>query len=295
MMMVDEKTLVDRIAGSMALLGGLVPALMTFRNVQDHLGYDVVSAAVVAIVVEGIGFVTITTSLDALRAYQDAQEKSTASWMAAPNPSKAPLMISLIGVVIYLIVVVSVNAILDDGDIWAKISQGLMASFGLLGGLTVAIRNQLEKQAWAIAQTEAAQKEREQQATARADRERQALQQQQAEREKMRLEHEHQENLARIAEDARVKVAKAEAKKAGKLAESFSNSAESFQKVAGAGQKVPETFGKWHDWRKLPESEKKVIATLETPEKVSELYGVPLKTSGNWLANAKKLYSVEEQ
>lgn len=295
MMMIDEKTFVDRLAGGMALVGGFVPALMTFRNVQDHLNYDVVSAAVVAIVVEGIGFVTITTALDALRAYQDAQEKSTASWMAAPNPSKAPLMISLVGVVVYLIVVVTVNAILDDGDIWAKISQGLMASFGLLGGLTLAIRNQLDKQARAVAQANADQKAREQQASERADRDRQALQQQQAEREKMRMEYEHQEKLAKIAEDGRAKVAKAEAKKAEKLAESFPNSPESFQKVARDGQKVSETFGKWHDWRKLPEREKKVIATLESPEKVSELYGVPLKTSGNWLANAKKLYPMEEQ
>ncbi len=280
-MVINEKTLVDRLAGSMALLGGFVPALMTFRNVQEHLGYGMVEAIVIAAVVEGIGFVTITTALDAWRAYQDSEDRIATTDSSRSNSASIPLVVSLIGVIVYLLVVISINAILDDGNIWQKIPQGMMSMFGMLGGLTVAVRNQMDKHAQAVAQEAAAQKAREQQALddARAEKYRQTAREEERERAKMKLEHEA--NMAKIAEDARVKIAKFEAKKVEKVSETFSTSRKSFQKV-------PETFGKWKDWRKLPESEKKVIATLESVEEVSEKYGVTLKTAGNWLTSAKR-------
>lgn len=268
-------TIVDFVAGTMPWAGGLVPAVMTFRNVQKNLPqFHALEAGLIGVVVEGIGFVTITTTLDIWEQHQE--EIKAALRTNQPKPGlPAQFWVSLGGVLVYLVVVVSVNAILDDGDAVQKVTMGLMSSFGLLGGLMVALRNQLSKSRMAVLEDKAQQDEEAKAEQARTY----ELEQEQIEFERKiveeRLRMEHEIKLKKLEEKSR--------KDAGKVSETS-------EKVSMPAVKVPETFGKWHDWRKLPESEKKVIATLENFEQVSELYGVPAKTGGNWLANAKKLY-----
>ena len=276
-----ELTFVDRIAMAMPWAGGLVPATMTYHNARTVLGFQTWEAVLIGFVVEAIGFVTITTALDLWEQMQD----EIAAWRSAAGIS-GMFRVALAGVLVYLVVVVAINAILDEGDIWHKITKGLMATFGLLGGLMVALRNQLGKRRAEMRAEEARTRQATAQEVERQREEQQRLVAYQAERERQEREFEQKMKAEKARQDHEFRLQKL-AEKARKDAEKVS---ESFEKVSETAEKVPETFGKWKDWRKVPESEKKVIATLESSEKVSELYGTPEKTSANWLKNAQELY-----
>jgi hypothetical protein len=280
---------VDLVAGTMPWAGGLVPAVMTFRNVQKNLPqFGLVEAGLIGVVVEGIGFVTITTTLDIWEAHQE--DIKAALRNQEPKPGMpAQFWVSLGGAVVYLVVVVSVNAILDDGNITQKVTMGLMSSFGLLGGLMVALRNQLTKKRQAIAQAVAETFEAQKEQKRLDEEERERVWNLQIEREQQQLDFEQRIQEEKLRMDQQIKLKKLE-EKSRKLSESSKKLEESYPKVSEPAAKVPETFGKWHDWRKLPESEKKVVSTFESAEQVCETYGVPPKTGGNWLMNAKKLY-----
>lgn len=266
---------------AMPWAGGLVPATMTYHNARTVLGFQTWEAVLIGFVVEAIGFVTITTALDLWEQMQD----EIAAWRSAAGIS-GMFRVALAGVLVYLVVVVAINAILDEGDIWHKITKGLMATFGLLGGLMVALRNQLGKRRAEMRAEEARTRQATDQEVERQREEQQRLVAYQAERERQEREFEQKMKAEKARQDHEFRLQKL-AEKARKDAEKVS---ESFEKVSETAEKVPETFGKWRDWRKVPESEKKVIATLESSEKVSELYGTPEKTSANWLKNAQELY-----
>ena len=129
---------VDLIAGVMPWGGSLVPATITFNNVQKNLGMTFGEALIIGAVVEGMGFVTVTTALDLYELSQaergeDTTRRGVSFWVAVG------------GVVCYILVVELVNAVLGDGEPWQKVTMGLLSVFGLLGGLMVALRNQLSK------------------------------------------------------------------------------------------------------------------------------------------------------
>lgn len=250
-------TFVDRLAFYLPALGGLVPATMTYENARRVLGYEVWQAGLLGLVVEALGFVTVATALDLWEMGQDEGGSVSGQFWVAVAGSLA-----------YLVVVVSINSILDGGGTWEKATKGLMASFGLLGGLMLALRNQMTKRRAALAEARARAKQEEAEAQAR----------------RVEIEHEEREFERRLREE---RLRQNHEIKLQKLAQ---KAGESFGKVSEPAVKVPETFGKWKDWRKLPESEKKVVAGLESAEQVSELYGVPLKTGGNWLKNAQREY-----
>lgn len=202
-------TIVDRIALAMPWAGGLVPASMTYHNARVVLGFEVWQAILVGIVVEAIGFVVIATALDLWEQMQDEASARMQSWTAPVASSlRGQLAVALAGVVVYLVVVVAINAILDNGDGWHKLTKGLMASFGLLGGLMVALRNQLGKRRAALALAQVKQEQVSTEAQA------QQLAREQAERdhawamEQERLRLEHEARMRKIEEDSRLKIAK---------------------------------------------------------------------------------------
>lgn len=237
-------TFVDRVAMIMPWAGGLIPALMTFRNAQTNLGYGLFEAALIGLVVEGIGFVTITTALDLWEIYQAEKAESSKNWGVSTPTVSGQYWVAVVGVLVYLFVVIAINAILDDGDIWHKLTLALMSSFGLLGGLMVALRNQMGKRLQAMAEAESRRLEQEDQErlrllnehnremNAKAEREREEREHaRRMEEERLRLEHD--ERLRKIEEESRRKIAKIEA--------------DGVRKVAGnspdGGGKLPEDAG----------------------------------------------------
>lgn len=254
--------IVDIVAGATPWAGSLVPATITYQSVRTNLGFDVPEALIIGLVVEGLGFVTVTTAIDLWEQRQeelvDGQARPVASFWIAVG-----------GVVVYILVVELVNAVLGDGDIGQKVTMGLLSTFGLLGGLMVALRNQLGKRRAALADA------RDQEATERAK-----AVELQAEIEREEREHEWKikEEKLRLAHELKVKKLELS---------SHENVPVTFQKVAKGSEMFPETFGKWSDWRKVPESVRKDISKLQSPEEVSEMYGVSIKTGKNWWNKAK--------
>jgi hypothetical protein len=84
--------------------------------------------------VEVIGFVSITTALDYYE--QNVSEN---------RPQDGQFWVAVAGAGVYISVILLVNAILDGGTPEQKIATGLLCMMAVVGGLMVALRNQLQK------------------------------------------------------------------------------------------------------------------------------------------------------
>jgi hypothetical protein len=205
-----QTTFIDRLALWLPGLGGLVPATLSYIHLEPRYGWF--PAVVVAAIVELIGFVTIATALDIWELNQDRLAEKSKHWGVTMPALDGQFWSAMTGVIVYLVVVVSVNSILDNsGDVWLKVTNGLLSTFGLLGGLMLALRNQLGKQRIELAQARSRAEQTDEQA--RAFQERLALDKiehdRRMEQERLRLEHE--ENIRRMEEETRRKVARMEA------------------------------------------------------------------------------------
>jgi uncharacterized membrane protein YjfL (UPF0719 family) len=264
---------VDKVANVMPWAGSAIPAVMTVESVQK-IGFQPWQAWIIGLVVEGLGFVAVTTTVDFYENGAEQKKQDGAFW------------VSLSGTLIYALVIVLLNAVLHQGSLEQKFTIGLLSLFGLLGGLMVALRNQLAKRHVAKAQDKERVREEDQRAwEAKQQIERDQLAfEQRLKEENMRLQHEL--DLKKLDEKSKER----DRKHTEKVAETFQVAQESSQKVPEGSGKLPETFRKFLDWRKVPESERKVIAALESPEKVQEIYGGSLKTCENWWRNASKQF-----
>lgn len=132
--------IVDGVALVMPWAGGLVPATLTYNNLVIS-GIDGWQALIVAGVVEGLGFVAVTTVIDFYehnhtRAHVDAD---------------GMFWIALGGAGLYWLAVFVINTFLDPAATAAKmITGGILSTFGVLGGVMVALRNQLGKRRQAL-------------------------------------------------------------------------------------------------------------------------------------------------
>lgn len=242
-----QMTIVDRIAFTLPWLGGLVPATMTYQNSRQVLGMEVWQAILVGLVVEAIGFVTITTTLDLWEMYQDGLAARRQSWDAPKATLGGQFWVALGGTLIYLFVVVSINALLDQGGTLEKTTKGMMASFGLLGGLMIALRNQMGKalaarlQARAQADQAAVTAQTRQDEIAREEREHARH----MDEERLRLEHE--ERMRKMEEESRRRIAKIEAdglrRPSGRVVDGSGQSPDD----AGHSPDAPVTRLRWSD------------------------------------------------
>lgn len=273
-----ETTLIDVVAAYTPWLASLVPAFLGYQNVLRVLHFEVWQAWIYAIVVECLGLATVATTL---RLW---------NWNRF-NQQKSPFFMAILTTLFYLVVVLSVNALLDDGSTMQKVVKALASSLAVVGALTVALRSQqatLERAADEHKKQAAI--DLEQQVSRQADKEKLNL-------EILKIEKEKEFELARLqAEDGRKeREAERNLRKELKLAEmqlKLTNpvveSSESGRKVADMAGKFPETFGKWSDWRQLPAEHKTRIKSM-TARQVHDEYGVPDKTSGNWVRKAVTL------
>lgn len=277
-----ETTLIDVVAAYTPWLASLVPAFLGYENVLRALHFEVWQAWVYAIVVEALGLATVATTLKLW------------NWNLANKDRRAPFALAVLTALFYLTIVLSVNVLLDDGDALQKVVKALASSFAVVGALTVALRSQqarLEQDAESRrAQEESA---RQQSEKRQAEDERMRLELVRLEKEKdLEFSRMQAENLRKEREAERT--LRKELKLAEmhlKLAHPAPESSENGRKVAGDAENFPETFGKFSDWRHLPAEHKKRIAMM-TPRQVRAEYGVPDKTSGNWV---RKAIALEER
>jgi hypothetical protein len=216
------------------------------------------------LVVEGIGFVSITTALDIYEANQAGQAK---------DPSRSiydgAFWVAVSGTAMYLTAVLMVNAILHGGDGWQKLTLGLLSLFGVIGGVMVALRNQLHKRRVATLASDRLAEERE-----RQDREHAWK----LDEERLRMEHE--ERLRKIDSQAALRRAKVDA-------ESLRKSSD--QSPAAAGEQ-PVGVRRWPE---VPESDWKWIASAPAQEIVKK-YRIqgkdPERQARTWKKYAKEAH-----
>jgi hypothetical protein len=233
-------TFIDRLALWLPALGGLVPATLSYIHLEPRYGWF--PAGVVAVIVEFVGFVSIATALDIWEINQERLAEKAKHWGVTVSGLNGQFWAAMVGVIVYLVVVVSVNAILDDsGDTWLKVTNGLLSTFGLLGGLMLALRNQLGKQRIELAQARARADQQDEQA--RVFQERLSLDKiehdRRMEAERLRLEHE--ERLRRMEEETRRKVARMETASRRKVAGNSPDGGENHPVNTGNSQDAPGT------------------------------------------------------
>jgi hypothetical protein len=279
-----ESTLVDVIAAYTPWLASVIPASIGFDNVSRVLHFAPWQAWVYAIVVECLGLATVATSLKFW------------SWNQE-HKRRAPFELALVTGLFYLVIILSVNVLLDDGSALVKLVKALASSLSVAGALIVAMRSQqsrLERQA-DIDQVKldqdklgADQRRREEDskqielAKIAAQKDIYALRMAAAAEEK-RLAEEHSRNLLHQEKLARI-AAKVEETKA-KLSQQVSESVTSYEKVPEGEKKFPETFRKWVDWRQVPAEHQRKISGMNLHQ-VRDEYGTSEKTAGNWIRAA---------
>ena len=242
---------VDVIANLMPWAGSLIPATLTYQNVQKNLGFDTGPAVLVAAVVEGLGFVTVATALDLYELRRSENALAEKTWSNTHSRQDGAFWVSLAGTLVYLAVVLLVNSILDDGDIWHKLTLGLLSIFGILGGLMVALRKHLGERLAAIAKAERELKARSDEDRSKADqlarevreqaeaREREERQRaHDMEQERLKLEHELRLEKAR-AESAR-KLEKLRTDTPRKVSEGHRTMSETHRTISGSDRTVSE-------------------------------------------------------
>jgi hypothetical protein len=278
-----ENTLVDVVAAFTPWIAPLVPAAIGYDNVRTYLHFDPWLAFVYALVVEFLGLATVTTALQFWSWNQTKSEE---------RQGEAPFLLALSTALFYLAITISVNVLLDEGTTLVKVVKALASTFSIVGALTLALRSQQSKRQAAVDERKAeeasqAQLEAEKLASAERVRLESLRLEKETELEKFRiLEREkaqereekrkflHEEKLAEIA----AKLAESQAKVSAQVSVSSGKLSES--------NEFPETFGKWTDWRQVPEEHRRRMAGM-TIKQVAAEYGVIEKTAGNWIRNAK--------
>jgi len=290
-----ENTLVDVVAAYTPWLASFIPASLGYYNVTRVLHFQPWQGWIYAIVVECLGLATVATALKFW------------SWNQEGNGKRAPLELALLTGIFYLVITLSVNVILDEGTTTVKLVKALASTFSVVGALVVAMRAQQGKAESALAATKAehaAQLKADEEKQERAEQGRLELAKLEREREleTLRIQKEKELETLRLEAEERRKDKEAErnlrkelklaeinlkvAENAAKVSQNVPESAESFQKVSAGERKFPETFGKWSDWRQLPDEHKQRIATL-APKQVRDEYGLSDKTAGNWVRKAQ--------
>ena len=230
---------VDVIANLMPWAGSLIPATLTYQNVQKNLGFDTGPAVLVAAVVEGLGFVAVATTIDMYELRRVENALAEKNWTGSPRTRQnGAFWVSLAGTLVYLVVVLLVNSILDNGDFWHKLTLGLLSIFGLLGGMMVALRKHLGERLAAIAKAEREQKVKADEERFKADQlAREVREQNEArEREERQRAHDMEQERMKLEYELRLEKAKAEsARKLEKLR------ADTPRKVSGIDRTISES------------------------------------------------------
>ncbi len=127
-----ESLLVDAIAATAPWLAPVVPAYMVYGAMKAELGFDQWVAVAGALVVEFLGLSAITTTFQ----FWD--------WNDSKNQKdpRAPLAVAIGAALFYLIVVLTVNVILDQATAAHKVAKALLSSLSVIAGIVLAIRSQ---------------------------------------------------------------------------------------------------------------------------------------------------------
>lgn len=254
-----ERLLVDVLVAYVPLFAPVIPATIAFLSLFFVLKMPLVVSLIGAAVVEFLGLGTVSTTM------QFVDYNASKNDEDPPAPTKAA-----IGTMIfYLVIVLTVNVLLDKAEIIHKIAKLLLSTLGVAGAITISLRGQharrLEAKAIKDAKTES---------------------------EKKVLDDDNRAYKRQVAAEKRQQ--KFELKKMElKASESMPEPVQVSEKVSEIISARPATFGKWKTWRKVPEAEKPIIAGL-TVEEIMTSYGIEERSAYHWLEYAKRDLGIDE-
>ena len=127
-----ERTLVDNLAATAPWLAPLAPAFLAYRAMVDVLRFPVWVAGAVGLTVEVLGISTINTAM------------TLWTWNREKNKSDkaAPTWVAVLAAAFYVMVVITVNVMLDGGTTLEKAAKGLLSSLSVAAAITLALRSQ---------------------------------------------------------------------------------------------------------------------------------------------------------
>lgn len=189
-MMEIEINITNTVANILPWAGGLVPATLTFQKLVKT-GLEPWQAFLVAAVVEGMGFVATNTTVDFYEQARSMRTTHQDQWQSAPVlVLDGAFWLSVAVTVVYLVAVVLIVVLLDPlASLTERGVGGILSTFGVLGGVMVALRNQLGERRKMAAQQTARDFDLQQKREHQAANELARLQQAQADREREAREH----------------------------------------------------------------------------------------------------------
>lgn len=268
-----ERTLIGNIAASVPWAAPVPSAYMLFNHALKILVWDHWVAWVLAIAVEGLGVSIGSTAFDLW------------NWHDQKKNGRAALNVAFGMVAFYLVIVISVNVLLDLGmPVWiAKMGISMLSIPAIV---TLALRSQHARRVEAAAADDAKRAEDEKKAAAILEQERElAFRREERAKEK---EFKRQLRLKEIETNS-----------------DDGNSQKLSAKVTESVSEMPATFGKWKRWPAVPDEYKRHIALeiAKNKEKNAMSYkklsadylvrefGLDERGAYNWIGYAERDFS----
>lgn len=136
-----EATLVDNIAATIPWLAPIIPAWFAYHSMAVVLGMPQAISLMGAAVIEFLGLATVSTTFK-LWQFNDSRGKSQAA---------APVQVAIGTTAFYLVIVLTVNVMLDDAPAVERAAKALLSMLSVAGAVTLAIRAQHARRLEAIA------------------------------------------------------------------------------------------------------------------------------------------------
>lgn len=258
-----ERLLVDVVVAYVPLFAPVIPATIAFLSMYLVLELPLAVSLIGAGVVEFLGLGTVTTTMQ----FVDYNASRGVDDPPAPTKTAVGTM------VFYLIVVLTVNVMLDDATLIHKIAKLLLSTLSVAGAITISLRGQharrLEAKAARDAKAEAEGKAQKADETA-------YKREVAAERRAQKFE------LRKLELELKATESKPEpVKVAGKVSESSNPPAE--------------TFGQFKGWRQLPMEHKLAVAEKMrgtskrlAMEEIVKTYLVSERVAYGWIEYAER-------
>lgn len=127
-----EATLIDNIAASVPWLAPIISAWFAYHNMVGVLNMPIAISLIGSCVVEFLGLATVSTTFK-LWQFNDSKRKSD---------QVAPVQLAIGTTIFYLLIVLTVNVILDSSPITSRIAKALLSLLSVAGAVVLAIRSQ---------------------------------------------------------------------------------------------------------------------------------------------------------
>jgi len=155
-----ESLLIDNIAATLPYLTPIVPSFLMYHNLAEVLGFPHFIALIGAVITEGLGLASIATAY-MLWDYGDSKKT---------GHRNSPFLVAASMTLLYLLVVILVNSLLDAGSFLVKLAKLLLTLLTVVSGVILAIRSQHARRLAEAEQLRAERKASRQDASRQAER-----------------------------------------------------------------------------------------------------------------------------